>query len=122
MANILLVDDQVDLLHALSTFLIMKGNNVEAVLSHEEARNALSLAVPDVILLDVRLKDGDGRELCKEIKEKHNPGIPIILLSASPQLLKNFEECYADDVIEKPFDLNNVLEKINDVLKKYQRA
>lgn len=116
MANILLVDDDKDLLEALCTFLKMHKHNVKAALSQKQARKALSIFTPDVILIDVRINDGDGRELCKEIKEKHATNIPIILISASSNLLKNFETCYADDVIEKPFDLHTITDKINCLL------
>ena len=57
-----------------------------------------------------------------ELKEKYNPNIPIVLLSVSPELLKTFEECKADDIIETPFDLETVHERIKDVLKKYQKT
>ncbi|MGH2566249.1 MAG: response regulator [Ginsengibacter sp.] len=120
MANILLVDDSEDLLEILSTFLKMKGYEVESALSQEKAKNTLSTFIPDVILLDVRINGHDGRELCKEIKEKYDPNIPIILLSASPELLKDYEECKADDIIEKPFNLATVIEKVNSAINKYK--
>ena len=120
MANILLVDDSVDLLEVLSTFLKMKGHNVKAVSSHENARNTLSVFIPDVILLDVRMNGNDGREFCQEIKEKHN--LPIILISASPALLQDYEKFKADAVIEKPFELKTVIRKVNDVIDKYKSA
>lgn len=122
MGNILIVDDHEELLEILSTFLKMKGYNVEYVLSQEKARKTLSVSIPDLILLDVRMNGEDGRELCKEIKEKYNPNIPIILLSASPNLLKDYEKWKADDIIEKPFELKTIIEKLNAVLKKYQRV
>jgi DNA-binding response OmpR family regulator len=122
MAKVLLVDDSQDLLEVLSSFLNIKGYNVETALSHEKAKNALSVFIPDVILLDVRINGDDGRKICREIKEKYNPDIPIILLSASPELLEDYEECKADAIIEKPFNLQTVMEKVDEVINKYKKA
>jgi Response regulator containing a CheY-like receiver domain and a GGDEF domain len=67
-----------------------------------------------VIILDVYIKGNcDGRDICKLIKgNSETRHIPVILMSASIQLLKNFEQCNADAVIAKPFDLLLLLEKI----------
>lgn len=121
MANIMVVDDSKDLLEVLSTYLHMIGHNVYTVFEKEAVKNAISVFAPDLILIDVRLNEEDGRELCREIKEKYYPIIPVILLSASPELLKNYQECKADTVIEKPFNLQTLMEYINWVLNKYQK-
>ena len=74
------------------------------------------------LLVFVRLQGEDGRELCKEIKEKHNKDIPVILMSASGKLLNDHAEWNADDVIEKPFDIHKLNETINEVLNRYQNV
>ncbi|MDQ6755516.1 MAG: hypothetical protein M3004_01130, partial [Bacteroidota bacterium] len=59
-----------------------------------------------------------GKEICKELKaNEYTKNIPVILMSASPKLLLNHEECGATDTIAKPFHLNEVSEKISSVLK-----
>ncbi len=122
MANVLVVDDHEDLLHVLSIYLKTKGFAVEAVQTDEGAKKTLSVFTPDVILLDVKLNGSDGRKLCKEIKERYNPNIPVILFSVSRQLLADYKECKADAVIEKPFNLETVIEKINEVINKYKNV
>lgn len=119
MAKILVIDDSAELLELFSVLLTWKGFETETVSSHDKAKNALSEFSPDLIILDVRLNGEDGRNLCKELREKHNKPIPIILTSDDPNLLKEYGECNADSVIEKPFDIQKVFEEINTLLNKY---
>jgi len=95
----------------------MNGCQVVKANSKEKLYKTLSSFIPDLILLDVMLKGIDDRELCIEmratIKTKH---MPIILASASAESLKDYEECEANDVIAKPFNINEIIEKINGLL------
>ena len=120
MPKILVVDDSTDLLKVFPLIFKMSGYEVEAVSSKDKLNKALAEFVPDVVLLDVRLSGEDGRELCKEIKENHPQNIPVILTSASPELLQDYEACKADAVIEKPFNIQTLLKKVTEVLNKYQ--
>ncbi|HUS03162.1 MAG TPA: response regulator [Chitinophagaceae bacterium] len=112
--KILILDDYADLLEALTIFL--EGQSFEVcTVGHEESFKAeLMRFKPDVIILDVDIKGiCDGRKICKMIKSNmETKHIPVILMSASIPLLKNYEECNADAVINKPFDLVLLLEKI----------
>jgi len=66
--------------------------------------------------LDVLLgTDVDGRDLCKEIR-KFNGRVPIILMSGRSDFLKDYEQYGANDVIEKPFDFEELLNKIDWLL------
>lgn len=119
MAKILIVDDSKDLTEFLSVLLKMKDYDVDIAASKGELKRKLPVVSPDLILLDVRLGGDDGRELCKAIrKEMPDKHIPIILVSASPELLKDYEECEANDVIEKPFDISTIITKIDSLLSK----
>ena len=121
MAKILIVDDYIDLVELLTDFLESKGHEVETPPTVDSLYESLSHFHPDLIILDVRFRDLDGRKICKEIKLQWS-SVPIILISASPELLKNYKECYADAIIEKPFDLSTIIEKVESVLGKFQRA
>lgn len=71
---------------------------------------------PNIILLDNKLEDGNGSELCKRLKK--NPitsYIPIIITSAGLYSEELLLECMADAYIQKPFDLNDFLDTINKV-------
>jgi DNA-binding response OmpR family regulator len=117
MAKILIIEDYISLLEFLSMFLKMHGYTVEGLSSTNDVHQVVKDFDPDVILLDVLLGGYDGREICKQIK-RINKTVSIILLSANPKLLQNYEECEADDAIEKPFDNANILKRIKYLLDK----
>ncbi len=116
MPKVLIVDDSETVLDFLSQFLKLKGYEVCCA----ESKNALDKSFlsfhPDIILLDVRLNGEDGRIICKEIKSIIRD-IPVILISATATLLEDFKLSDANDFIEKPFDLELVLEKIEKALR-----
>ena len=117
MVKILIVDDSQELLDLCTHLLNMKGYIVATATSKITVFNKVSNFNPDLILMDVRLNGADGRELCKEIKQNDSTKeIPVILLSASPELLMDYKECKAVDAIEKPFELTSVIQKIERAL------
>jgi len=122
MAKILVVDDSLELLELFSTLLIAQGYEVETTSSSVNLKNILLIFLPDLILMDVMFGIEDGRELCREIKETHNINIPIILISANVALLKDYKRCKADAVIEKPFNIKNLVEVVSRVLNEYETA
>jgi DNA-binding response OmpR family regulator len=100
--------------------MIFTANTFEVSAASDKAglHEQLPLFKPDVVLLDVRLGGEDGRVLCREIKQQYaNQNIGVILLSASPELLKNYRSCGADDVLEKPFDIHAVVSKVNALIR-----
>ena len=110
------------MLELFSTILKAEDYEVETTSSSVNLKNVLPIFLPDLILMDVMLGIDDGRELCQEIKEIHNKNIPIILISANVDLLKGYEKCKADAVIEKPFNIKNLVETVSKVLNEYQTA
>ena len=119
MANILLVDDSPDILDALTYILKdLHGYEVRTATSAKYMMQELESFKPDVILLDVLLSGEDGRDICKGLKEdEQTKHIPVILMSASDKMLKNYEEWGANDTIAKPFHLAEITDKIKSVLK-----
>lgn len=112
--KILILDDQADLLEALAIFLEYESFDVCTVVSEELFNTEMKRFKPDVIILDVYVKGNcDGRDICKMIKSNSETrDIPVMLMSTSLELLKNYEEWNADAVINKPFDLLFLLETI----------
>jgi DNA-binding response OmpR family regulator len=117
MAKIIIVDDYRDLQELFKILLELNNFEVRTAGSANELYNLLDFYIPDLILLDVMLGGDAGKDVCKKIKEKYTT-LPIILISADPKQLIDYEECYANDIIEKPFDINTVLEKVNRLLTK----
>ena len=115
MARIIIVDDYADLQDFFTALLELNNFEVRSAGSAAELDIVLSSFIPDLILLDVMLGKDNGIEICRKLKEKHKE-ITVILISANPKLLINYKECMADDVIEKPFDMKTVLDKVNRLL------
>ncbi len=103
--NILLLEDDTAIAAALETFLTEKGCRVTCCDSLSRARSLLETALPDVAVLDWNLPDGEGTDLCRELRQRW-PRLPLLLLtvrSDTPDILAGFD-CGADDYVIKPFD------------------
>ena len=110
----MILDDSPDLLDALRIFLEQESFVVCTVSTIEFLKTELKRFNPGIIILDVYIHGhADGRAICKiiksDIKTRH---IPVLLMSVSKRELERFEECKADAIIEKPFDLSDLLKKI----------
>jgi DNA-binding response OmpR family regulator len=117
MARIIIVDDYKDLQDFFRALLELNHFEVRSAGSAKELNSLLESFVPDLIILDVMLGADNGKVICKQLKEKYKE-IKVILISANSKLLIDYEACNADDIIEKPFDMHIVLEKINKLLTK----
>jgi len=117
MAKILVVDDSEELCDLFHLLLSMKGYECETVHTKSKLHNTMTAFVPDLIILDVTVNGIDGRELCKEIRlNNQHKHIPIILASTNPKMLEEYNGCDADGTIEKPFAINYVIQKIEELL------
>lgn len=117
MKRILVVDDDVDILCVVQLVLDSNGFEVVAISDWKQIDGQIVGFNPDLILLDVSLGTQDGRNICKQLKSnastKH---ISIILFSANHNVEKSIPECQADYFIAKPFDINNLIQGINNQL------
>ncbi len=78
---------------------------------------------PDVILLDISLNGADGRVICKQVKtNRETEKIHVLLFSAHYGMKQTVYESFADDFIEKPFDLSNLVAKIDSLVSPQQSA
>lgn len=115
MRRILAVDDNEDILDIMKLILEDYGYEVETLADGNGIFDAIKQTHPDLILLDVMLGNADGRELCKEIKARTEmQDIPVILVSASHQVAERFalNSGAPDDFLAKPFDINDLLAKV----------
>ncbi len=72
-----------------------------------------NMLIPDVYLIDKQLSGFDGIELCHVLKRnERTKAIPVIILSASPNIKELALEFGANDVIEKPFNIQHLKEKV----------
>ena len=114
MPRILIFDDDQDLLEMVGTALTVKGYDVCLVHKAQEFFDTIKEFRPNLVLLDIFLGEADGRELCRKIKnsESYNK-IPVLLYSAGFVSNASIESCGADDFLLKPFDLNQLHQKIS---------
>lgn len=114
MAKILVVDDDTDILSVMEILLSMKGFEVQVTSKGENALPKTESFKPDLILLDVLISGHDGRVICKQLKSnKETRHIPVIMFSAHPGAAASIGEYGANDFIAKPFDVNNLMKKVN---------
>ncbi len=118
MRKILVVDDDESILEVIDILLSQNGYQVITVASLHNLTSIVQNEQPDLILLDLLVNGSNGMEVCKSLKV--NPltnSIPIILFSASNNRLRNFKDCNADGILEKPFDLSKLLSVIKSSIK-----
>jgi len=73
--------------------------------------------LPDLILMDVRLPDGNGIQLCRKLKQSLDTRhIPVIIMSAHASAEESSKEAFADDFIAKPFELDDLIKMIEKQL------
>jgi len=114
MSKILVVDDDVDILSVMEILLTMKGFEVEVIAKGENIFPKIESFKPDLILLDVLISGFDGRSICRKLKENvETQQIPVIMFSAHPGAAATIAEYGANDFIAKPFDVTNLLAKVN---------
>ncbi|MGH7730423.1 MAG: response regulator [Candidatus Eiseniibacteriota bacterium] len=117
--RILVVDDEIYIVHILDFSLGMEGYEVITALDGEQALEKARVEKPDLIVLDIMMPKLDGYETCKILKaEPDTKDIPVILLSAKGRNVdqKIGFEVGADDYITKPFSPRKLVERINAIL------
>lgn len=121
MANekVLVVEDEMDLLDLVDFNLTRKGFVTEGALDGAAGIEKLKSFEPDIVVLDLMLPKLDGWELCRSIKLRHKD-IPVIMLTAKcmPEDRQKGEEAGADDYITKPFEVRELIARIESLLEK----
>jgi two-component system, OmpR family, alkaline phosphatase synthesis response regulator PhoP len=118
--NILIVEDENDILHALMFAFRKEGFICTSAQTGPDALVAVSQAVPDLVVLDLNIPGLDGMEVCLRIKnDPPTAGVKIIMLTARAQREDKFlgHEVGADAYITKPFNLEQVIAKARELLK-----
>lgn len=120
MSKILLLEDDDTLNETVSEFLESKGYEVEAVFDGEEAQEKLYEIKYDLLLLDVNVPSINGFELLKEVRSEYNVSTPAIFIT-SLDSVDDLEEGFdsgCDDYIRKPFELKELLIRMETLLKR----
>ena len=118
MAHILLVEDDTDIMQINRSFLEKEGYCVHCADSVQQASFLLEECIPDLVLLDVMLPDGNGMDFCRILRQKTQA--PVIFLTARDEndsVIMGFRSG-GDDYITKPYDLNVLKARIEAQLRK----
>ncbi len=122
MINLLLVEDNETIITGLTYALSQESFEVDVARTAYETRQKLQRQSYDLLILDVSLPDGDGFEICKEVKKK-DIELPIIFLTAKDEekdVVLGLE-IGADDYVIKPFRTKELISRIRTVLRRYHK-
>lgn len=116
--RILVLDDNMDILEIVHEVLTYEKFEVNSI---SDSRSIVKVAeeyVPDLIILDYKLMDGNGGEICRTFKShKILHKTPVIIFSAYTANNIDFYTFGCDAVIAKPFDLTEFIDTINNCLR-----
>jgi DNA-binding response OmpR family regulator len=115
MKKIFLVEDDYSLRELIGFLLIEKDYEVKAFPTATSFKNTINQELPDLILMDIMLPDGNGVDLCRNIKNvKATKNIPVLLMSAhaNPSIVNGSG---ANSFLAKPFDVEELYDSIDKI-------
>jgi DNA-binding response OmpR family regulator len=113
--KILIVDDNELMIEVMTYILINNGYEVVALSNGTDVFNNIKINHPDLVILDALLPGINGKEICQLIKlNKTTQNLPVIMCSGDDESIdKSLRQKGApDDVLHKPFDISNLIEKV----------
>ncbi|MCB9831355.1 MAG: response regulator transcription factor [Planctomycetes bacterium] len=124
MSEILLIEDEPGIREAVTDFLVARGYLVRAASTLAGAHDELARGRPALLVLDLRLPDGDGLELLRAMREGRLPRLPTIIVTARGEEAARVRglEAGADDYVVKPFSIHELWARIRAVLRRSGEA
>ena len=119
-SKILIVDDEFDIRLSLSTILEANGYRTTMVSCAKEAFDAVNLEIPDLVLLDIRLPDLNGFDVCHQLRDEPQTALlPVILVTAMNPHQEKVKgiEAGADDFLSKPINKAELLARVRSLLR-----
>jgi DNA-binding response OmpR family regulator len=116
--RVLIVEDESSISEPLAAHLAREGFSPEVAGTIAAARTAFDLDAPDVVLLDVMLPDGDGRDFCRDVRSRSD--VPIVMLTARGEEVDRIVglELGADDYVVKPFSAGELVARIRAIQRR----
>ena len=116
--RILLIEDEQSISEPLAEALEREGFDVVSAATAAEGREAFRTRAPDLVLLDVMLPDGDGRDVLRDIRSTSRT--PVVMLTARGEEMDRVLglELGADDYITKPFSAAELIARLRAVLRR----
>jgi PleD family two-component response regulator len=119
--KIFIVEDDLDLSEMLSAYFRVQGYDVSTASRGEDAVVAMSKDIPDVAVLDIRLPDIDGFEVCRRLRRaRRTQNLPVIFLTEKRERDDKLSglELGAVDYITKPFDIQELRLRVRNALRR----
>jgi len=115
--KILVLDDDPDIGTMIKMMLEYKGYSVTVSDRAEQANEILRTDAVDLIIMDMLLSGVNGTDLCSELKKDSSLArTPVIMISAHPNAKEICLQAGADEFISKPFDMQDILSKIDHLI------
>ncbi len=111
-ARVLVVDDDEDIVELVRFVLESAGYAVVTAGDGRQALAAVTAAMPDLILLDMKMPIMDGKQFAAELRRRHDDAAPIIVLTAAEDARKRALEIGAIGWLAKPFELPDLLRAV----------
>jgi len=119
MKNVLILDDDINVLEMLREVLRYSDYSVNTSQSTAGLFHLIKQSPPDLILLDYMLNGINGGEVCRQIKsDPSTEKLPVIMISAYSNLVDFSAQYGCDDIILKPFDIDELLTKVEGCINK----
>jgi len=114
--KILIADDDEGIVDAVTMILEVMGYDVDYTYDGGAVIDAVKNK-PDLIMLDIWMSGYDGRDICKQLKnDPKYSEIPILMISASRDIRQSAMDAGANDFMEKPFEMDSLLNKVDHLL------
>lgn len=109
-ADVLVVDDDPDLMELVRLIITTAGYEVRCATNGKEAIQLVEEKMPALVLLDMLMPVMDGRQCARELRARHGPDVPIVVVTAAEHARARADEVGGvDDVLAKPFEMDDLL-------------
>jgi two-component system KDP operon response regulator KdpE len=114
---VLVVDDEAAILRFLKPALEANGYDMSSASTVADAVKRIAADAPDIVLLDLGLADGDGKDVLRRVREWSD--VPVIVLSARDREIEKIDslDLGADDYVNKPFNVGELMARMRTALR-----